>query len=242
MAINRVAASRGFGWYAEGWSAFREAMGSWVLAAVGYLLIMLVLNFLPLLGPIVGAMIGPGLLAGFLVMARAARGAEEVRAGMLFRGLSNGDTRGPLLVLGAVALAGTLLAGLILVYTSTGEIAPGGAGTGTPQTGGAMPAASASLGGIIGAVLVALLVTFALLFAIPLVTFQDMDPATAMRQSFMASIRNLAPVLLFLVLYLILGFIAMIPVGLGFLVLLPVGAAAAYQGYREIFPEPAPAD
>ncbi|MFP4614915.1 MAG: BPSS1780 family membrane protein [Thiohalorhabdus sp.] len=234
MANSRVAAARGAGWYADGWSAFRAAPGPWVLAAAGYMLITLVLNFVPLIGPIVGAVIGPGLLAGLLLMARAVEDGGEVRAGMLFQALGDGQSRGPLLVLGAVALAGTLLAGLILVYTAPGEVAPGGGmEPGEPMPGGPPPT-----GALIATFLVMLAVSFALFFAIPLVTFRDLDPLAAMRESFAACLRNLGAVLVFLVLYLILGFVAFLPMGLGFLLLLPVGMGAAYQAYREVFPEP----
>ncbi|KPV41577.1 hypothetical protein AN478_02765 [Thiohalorhabdus denitrificans] len=101
-----------------------------------------------------------------------------------------------------------------------------------------MPGGPPPMGALIATLLVMLAVSFALFFAIPLVTFRDLDPVAAMRESFGACLRNLGAVLLFLVLYLILGFVAVLPMGLGFLLLLPVGMAAAYRAYREVFPEP----
>jgi uncharacterized membrane protein len=78
-------------------------------------------------------------------------------------------------------------------------------------------------------------VYMALWFAPALVTLHDASPLGALRQSFGACLRNIVPFLLYGVIFLLLGIVAAIPLGLGMLVLMPVFFATAYTSYRDIF-------
>ena len=59
--------------------------------------------------------------------------------------------------------------------------------------------------------------------------------AEAMKNSFVACLKNVVPFLLYSVILLLLSFVASIPFGLGWLVLGPVIAASLYTSYRDIF-------
>jgi uncharacterized membrane protein len=75
----------------------------------------------------------------------------------------------------------------------------------------------------------------ALWFAPALAVFHQQGPAEAMKNSFVACLKNVVPFLLYSVILLLLTFVASIPFGLGWLVLGPVLAASLYTSYRDIF-------
>jgi uncharacterized membrane protein len=80
------------------------------------------------------------------------------------------------------------------------------------------------------------LATFAVLaFAIPLVMFERTPPVEAIKSSVNASLKNLASMTVFVIVYLVSAMIAAIPFFLGFIVLIPVTAAALYAGFRDIY-------
>jgi len=95
-----------------------------------------------------------------------------------------------------------------------------------------------------GGALIALLVAMALLipllmaywFAPALVVLRNMTAMDAMKLSFLGSLRNMWPFLIYGVIAFILMMIAMIPFGLGMLILVPVLNASIYLGYKDIFP------
>jgi uncharacterized membrane protein len=60
----------------------------------------------------------------------------------------------------------------------------------------------------------------------------------AMKESFVANLRNIPPFLVYGLIGLGLGFVAAIPFLLGWLVLVPVFAASVYASYKDIFGEP----
>jgi uncharacterized membrane protein len=61
------------------------------------------------------------------------------------------------------------------------------------------------------------------------------DPAEAMKNSFVACLKNIIPFLIYSVILLVLAIVASIPVMLGFLVLGPVIVGSLYASYRDIF-------
>ena len=79
----------------------------------------------------------------------------------------------------------------------------------------------------------------ALWFAPALVVLHDMEPAAAMKASFVACLRNTLPFLLYSVILTLLSLLALIPVGLGLLLFAPVVLASIYCAYRDIYFLPA---
>jgi uncharacterized membrane protein len=65
--------------------------------------------------------------------------------------------------------------------------------------------------------------------------FNDVPPIEAIKSSINASLKNVVPLVVFLLIYFVLAVIAAIPFFLGFLVLTPVTAAALYASYRDIY-------
>jgi uncharacterized membrane protein len=75
-----------------------------------------------------------------------------------------------------------------------------------------------------------------MLYAVPLVIFEQSEPADALRKSLLACLGQLPAVLVFLALALVLAILAAIPFGLGLIVYLPVMSAAVYASYQQVAP------
>jgi uncharacterized membrane protein len=67
------------------------------------------------------------------------------------------------------------------------------------------------------------------------VTFDNVAPVEAVKTSFQAAMTNIVPFLLFLIIYVVLMFIASIPFFLGFIVLIPIVFCAMYCAYQGVF-------
>jgi uncharacterized membrane protein len=74
-------------------------------------------------------------------------------------------------------------------------------------------------------------------FAPALVVFDNMPALEAMKLSFAACWRNMAPFLVYGLVTFVLAMLAAIPFGLGFLVLVPTVTASFYASYRDVFGE-----
>ena len=89
------------------------------------------------------------------------------------------------------------------------------------------------------AMLVALVLSFvfamALWFAPALVVLRDTPPVDALKQSWSATVGNVAAFLVYGVLWIVAAVVATIPFGLGWLLLLPLTMLAIYCSYQDIF-------
>jgi uncharacterized membrane protein len=62
-----------------------------------------------------------------------------------------------------------------------------------------------------------------------------MPPVAALRESFFGCLKNVVPFLVYSIVFVVLGIVASIPLGLGWLVLGPITIASVYTAYRDIF-------
>lgn len=235
MQIQRVDASRGLGWFGAGWGLFKADIGMWVVLTILSGLVVLLTHLIPVVGPLLFALLLPGLLAGLLHAAREASEKRPLDIGHLYAGFKDERLRNPLLVLGAFLLAAHIvmtLVALLLVGGSMGLMGLAG--------GGEQEALAAGAGiGILLALLIitaiACVLALAFFYAVPLVLFAAAKPVEAMKSSIAACLANFLPLLVFGVFYLVLALLAALPLMLGYLVLVPVTIGAIYTSYREIY-------
>jgi len=228
MSHERVTAVSGWQWITRGWYLFTRSPGLWVVLALVVGVLLMVLNWLPLIGPLVAALIGPALLGGMTYGARELDAGRPLEFGHLFQAFRTSDRTGPMLVLGLVPMVTSLIMLVIFV-----------AFIGAAVTSNGGPATAATPGSIILLLIVSLaisLVTGALLmFAVPRVMLGLATPLDAVTQSIVAVRDNLGAFLVFALVYILLSIIAAIPFGLGFLVLAPVVACGVHAAHREVF-------
>ena len=228
-----VAAGRGWDWIAEGWSLFKRAAGMWIAIVITLFVLLFVIGFIPLLGPLATAILWPVLSAGLVIGCRTIDEGGELEFAHLFAGFR--ERFGTLAAVGAISLGVSLVVGLVVGVVS-------GVGMATMFSGGGSGATpAAAMAAVLAAlVMMALLLPLmmAVWFAAPLVVFHDRGAIESMKESFSGCLRNMMPFLVYGVIGLVLAILASIPIMLGWLALGPVFAASVYTSYRDIYTEP----
>lgn len=226
-----LAAGRGWAWIADGWSLFKRQPGTWIGLAVVLALIFIGLAIIPLLGSLAAVVLAPVFGAGLVIGSRAIDEGGSLKIAHLFAGFR--ERFGTLASVGLIYLGASVAIALVVGLVT-------GAGIWGLVGSGADPA---SIGGAGATVLLAFLMMMALMlpvvmamwFAPPLVVFHEQGAGEAMKQSFVACLRNIVPFLVYGVILLLLSILASLPFALGWLVLGPVLAGSLYTAYRDIF-------
>ncbi len=227
-----VPAENGWKWIVQGWNLFKRAPGVWIALMVVFIVISIVLAFVPVLGSIASMVLTPTFTAGMMIGCRALDEGGELKVEHLFAGFR--ARFGTLLSLGLLYLAAVLVIALLAgLVTGVKLFSLMGGGASDP---GAVASAALS-------VLLALLIMLALLvpvfmaiwFAPALVVFHEHGAIEALKASFVGCLRNIVPFLVQGVILLAAAIVASIPFGLGWLVLGPVLVASLYAAYRDIY-------
>lgn len=246
----RVPAGRGVDWIADGWRVFTASPGMWIVLTLIWILVNIALQTVPVVGPLVAWVIAPALAGGLLLAATDARAGRELDLASLFRPVVDPATRNPILVLGAMYLAanlGVIVLGVLALVAGAGTALMHQPGAGVPldpmqfDPARLDPSTLLTMGGVallVGLVVTALLLLVVVLFyfAIPLVTFERMDPTRAVGIGTPALLRNWAPLTVLGLLYLPLAVLATLPLMLGWLILVPMTFGMWLASYRDVFP------
>lgn len=224
-----VAAAQGWTWISQGWGLFKQQPGAWILIVLLAGVIFVAVSLVPLVNWIVPYLLIPGMSAGVILGCKALNDGERLAVSHLFAGFQ--ARGGALLVVGLAAFLLYMMAAIPLVIVLGTRFITLMAGD---------PTAFGDFGMdiIIGFLLtigISVPVYMALWFAPALVALNEVAPLAALRQSFGACLKNIVPFLLYGLIFLLLGILAVIPLGLGLLVLMPVFFATAYTSYRDIF-------
>jgi len=237
-----VNAGNGGTWWGEGWRLFTASPGVWVAITVAYVVIMVMLAFIPVLGTLATTLLAPVFAGGVLSGCRALDRGGELTIGHLFAGFS--DRLGPLMIVGLLYLVGSFVIVAVvagLLFAAVGMTGIGALLTGDPLQAGMAALAALGIGAVL-AVLIGLLLGIPLMmafwFAPALVALRNDEPLAATKASFDACLRNMLPMLVYSVLGLAFAIVASIPFGLGWLVLAPVFAGSFYASYKDIFESP----
>lgn len=230
---NAVDAGRGLAWWTEAWPLFTRAAGMWIVLTLVLLVIFLVLGAIPLLGGLAISLLTPVFGGGLMLAARKVEAGAPLGFGDLFAGFR--AKFAPLLTLGALLLIAGIVTTAIAAMLGLGALLG-------VMTGGMAQSPSAVLAtlgtgmvGLLVALALGLLVAMAYWFAPALVVLRDAAPVAALKASFAGCLRNVLPMLVYSVLYLVAAIVASIPFGLGWIVLLPVLVLTLYTSYRDVF-------
>ncbi len=229
-----VPAGAAIQWMTTGWEMFKAAPGPWVGIILIALIVTAVVSAVPIIG-VLNIVLSPILMAGLAAACEAQRTGSTPRVEHLLAGFHKSAAN--LALVGVLYLVGVLVVGVV--------VGGGGFAAMLPFI------AAASAGGeqfamtptMIAIIVLCVLLAFALFiplglamgWAPPLVYLHDVGPFDALQRSLVACLRNWQALLVFMVLAIVLGSIAMIPLGLGLLVYGPVMAIAIWAGYREVF-------
>lgn len=228
-------AGNGWTWIAEGWELFKRQPGLWIGMTLLVFIMFFAMGLLPFVGGLISTLLWPVILAGIAIGCRTLDQGEEMELGHLFAGFR--DNVGTLLGIGALVLAATF-AVILFVFAVMGVSMFGMMGSGDPEAVMQM-GISMVLAGLISLALL-LPVMMAAWFAPLLVAFHGFGAWEAIRMSFRGCLRNVLPFLIYGVALLVLGILALIPIGLGLLIVWPVGMASIYTSYKDIYLKPRP--
>jgi hypothetical protein len=229
-----VASGRGIEWWSEAWALFVKAAGMWIVLAIILILIMVLINFIPVLGQIAVAVLIPVFVGSWMIAARKVEHDGELQLADLFTAI-HGDKVTPLLILGALLLAFGVAIALVAGLLGAGAIVGVASGGADRSVGAALAALSAGLLALSAMLLISVVASMALWFAPALVVFRGTKPLDALRISFATSLKNVVPFLLWGLIYIVASIVASIPFGLGWIVLIPVTMLTAYVSYRDVF-------
>jgi uncharacterized membrane protein len=238
-----VDAGNGYEWWREAWRLFAAAPGIWIAITVIFVVIMVMLHFIPVLGSLATTLLAPVFAGGVFAGCRALDRGGELTINHLFAGFS--DRLAPLMVVGLLYLAGSLAIVVVvaaLLFATAGMSGIGALLTGDPLQAGVAALAALGVGAMLAllfALLLGIPLTMAFWFAPALVALRGDEPWAAMKTSFDACLRNMLPMLVYSLLGLVFAIAASIPFGLGWLVLAPVFAASVYTSYKDIYGAPA---
>lgn len=224
-----VGAKRGWSWIAEGWGLFMEQPWMWVGLWVVLIVILVALNFIPVLGPIANALLWPMFSAGLALGCRALAEGQPLEFGHLFAGFR--ERLGTLAGVGALTLAISFAVGMVVAVGM-------GVGFATMFSGAPPETQEAQMAALLaGLVMLALLLPLfmAVWFAPLLVVFHERGVLEAMKESFQGCLKNIVPFLVYGVAGFVLMVLASVPVLLGWLALGPVLIASIYTAYRDIY-------
>jgi uncharacterized membrane protein len=213
-------AGQGAAWIGDAWRLLRAQPGMWAALLVLEFVAYIVLSAIPLLSLFVQ------FVTPFAYAAIALAGDQQRRTGTFdLKVIGDAFSRrpAPLLAVGGVVFLAAAVFGVVLaVFLGTGML---GVWAGSAQ---ADPA------------VVMLPVGLATYLAPQLIVLHDQPALEAMKMSFVGTLKNFVPGLVFGLCAFGLLFVSMIPLFLGLLITVPVLAITAYTVYRDIFVEDEP--
>lgn len=231
--MDGVTAGAGVEWFRCGWAVFKENPLAWVVNTIVLFVLAMVAGFIPGIGQVIFMLVMPLLLSGVY---RMAAGEEEVDVGGLFVAFRDANKRAPLILLGvllfAVSLLLTLTFGLALFGSLSDTVVSGA----EPDVEGLMSMLFTPVNLVILLIMIVIqiVISFGFFFAVGLITFRDEQPMAAFISGAKAAFNNIVALVVFGLIYALFSVLAAIPFMLGFLVLLPVALIAGYCAYRDV--------
>ncbi len=229
-AGRKLAADRGTTWLTGGFKMVFAQVGPWLLLTLVLGVIFIVLGLIPIVGLVVNLLM-PVFIGGMLIAARRQAEGGTVEIGDIFGGFK--EKFGPLIIVGLLMFVMSLVLLLCLIVPILGMSLSQAWITGDAE------ALAGRIGTILlvfpGVVLIGAVVSAAWWLAPALIVFHDIAPVEAMKRSFIATLKNWAPVLIFSLLTMLAMFCGMLLIGLGLFIVMPALATATYLAYRDIF-------
>jgi hypothetical protein len=221
-----VSTGNSLAWIASGWGIFKLHPGQWIAAVIVFVLITMVLSFIPLVGQLANPLLTYIWFAGFMIGCQAVREGNSFSIDHLFAGFKNNV--GSLLGLGAIMFLVTLVLMVAMFGSMFVDLL-----TGVSDQPNFDPSNIFTMIGI--SFLLFIPVLMALFYAPALIVLQDMGVFQSLKVSFQGCLKNLLPLIIFGIVIMLLYIIGMIPLLLGLLIVVPLFFASVYASYEDIF-------
>jgi len=254
MEARHAAGGRGWRWIVAAFQIFRRRPLVWLMLHTLLLFIGSAMMLVPLIGPLVFALLTPVFMAGLMLGCRSVEDGGRVELAHLFQGFRHNATQ--LVTVGGVYLAGQVVVAGLMLYLGGGGMRR--ITSGVMQDGADIPAVSTSTDRLSFALLIgAALFTplaMAVWFAPPLVALDGVPAFAAMRLSIRACLGNLLPMLVYaggltgllmIDLLAVRLILSVLPAGIGFLrgfaavagfmLWVTLTVLSVYTSYRDLF-------
>lgn len=228
-----VDAGRGVAWWTEAWALFMKAPGLWLVFGLAVVVGSIVLSIIPVIGGLAVAVLMQVIVGGWMLSARKVDSGSSLQPADLLAGFK--EPLNNLLVLGALALGACIAIFAVLALLGGGAVMGMMAGGMGRSAGGVMAGAFMGLLTLVVGLGLSFVFAMAFWFAPALVVFRGMAPVDALKASWSASLSNIAPFLVYGLLWIVASVVASIPFGLGWLVLMPLTVLSIYCSYQDIF-------
>jgi hypothetical protein len=242
-----VSMGRAFRWLADGWAFFKDSPLSWMFALLLWLVLNVLVAMVPFIGGIVITLLAPTLLAGFMIGCREQEEGEPFMISYLFAGFS--QNAGQTILIGLLYLVFSMVIGfgmMLAMFGSLSEMLPQG---GEIDAMSSMAFTTPMIASFAIGFLAFIMLLMAFIFAPALAALNDLSAWQSMKMSFMGCLKNLLPLILFVILVTLLFvlnslFMLLSPIsvvlsailfGVGILILFPVQIGAIYTAYTDIY-------
>ena len=221
----QVPAGNGAQWIGDAWRLFKQAPGQMILLFVLYMIITMVLGFIPLVN-FISPLFTMVFMGGVFIAIHRLDTEGELRVDDLFAAFKTHLT--PLILLGLLLLGVAVVIGGLVVVVGLGTVL-GSEGTPT-QTSMLILALMVAVGlGLF------FMLYFTVFYAVLLVVAGNQPLASALGNAFSAFVKNWLPFLVNGIIASVISIIAMIPLFLGVLISGPLLFASMYCSYKDIF-------
>ena len=228
-----VPAGNGWRWIADAWAFMGEQRWTFIGVFLLLVLLQIVANFIPIIGPLAISVLLPVFWGGLLIGYDAVRRGERLEVGHLFAGFQR--HAGKLLTLGVISLAVGIVMALIMLAIVGFSAAPFLLGGSPPTPDQVTEILLPMLLAILVVLALSLPLSMAMLYAPALIVLAEADVGPALKTSFLVCMKNILPFLIWGVMILVLAIIAAIPLLLGWVLLGPVLMVSLYISYRDVF-------
>jgi uncharacterized membrane protein len=211
-------------WFQAGLQLVLRAPGAWLMIGALYFLFLILLELLPVIGPVLRCALASVIEGGMLLACMRLEATNRLAVGDALAGFRRAFQ--PLLMLGLISLM-TLIAGAL-----AGTAVEGASAFRRVIFGENVPIA---LGTIVTIDIASILAGLPLAFATALIVFHGMTPVAAVKESVRAVFRNLPALLTASAINFVLIWIALTLLGFLFIALLPWLVATSYAAYKDVF-------
>lgn len=227
-------------WLGAGWNMFKEQAGIWVLMALVYGVLYLIVNFIPFVGGLVLPLLVPVMSGGLVYACEQQRTNGSIEFSYLFAGFQ--QNTGQLMLIGLFNLALGFVIGIIafifMMIMIGSAAATGGLAGGSEAQ---MFAALMGMGGVgfivfmLIAMVILVLFGGAIWLAPALIMLHNLTAIEAIKLGWQAFKKNLVGALVCGLILTVLAFFGALLFGLGMLIVGPLITTTAYATYRDLF-------
>jgi hypothetical protein len=217
-----LSAGAPFQWLGEGWTLIKANLGLWILIALAWFAIQILMGLVPVLGDIASSLLNPVFMGGIFLGLLAVDRGGVLRFDCLFEGFK--QKFAPLLGIGALTLGVLFLfmiiIGGLLLGTSFDAIKDGNFDPVQLLSG-------LSIGLLAVAVIIGILLMMLFWFTTQLIALNDVPVFESLSRSFQGCLRNPLALLVYILAVAVIMLVLLLPPGLLILAQVSAGGSMA---------------